>query len=72
MTVSQRLHWVTARPHENGKVAELLVSQIASPVRWSDSIRFLLAKGDMQFTEVGSSILTNMVNEISKAESVLR
>jgi trans-AT polyketide synthase, acyltransferase and oxidoreductase domains len=54
---------VTARPH-SGQIAELLTSQITSPVRWSDSIRYLLSQRDMQFTEIGSSILTRMVNEI--------
>jgi len=63
---------VTARPHEDGTVAQLLVQQITSPVRWSDSVRYLLACGDMQFTEIGSSILTNMVNEISRTEFVPR
>lgn len=63
---------VTARPHESGKVPQLLINQIISPVLWNDSIRYLLSQRDMQFTEIGSSILTNMVNEISKAESVLR
>jgi trans-AT polyketide synthase/acyltransferase/oxidoreductase domain-containing protein len=63
---------VTAAPHENGKIPQLLVNQIVSPVLWNDSIRYLLSQGDMQFTEIGSSILTNMVNEICKAESVLK
>jgi trans-AT polyketide synthase, acyltransferase and oxidoreductase domains len=57
---------VTARPH-SGEIPELLVSQITSPVRWSDSVRYLFFQGAMQFTEIGSSILTNMVNEILKA-----
>jgi trans-AT polyketide synthase/acyltransferase/oxidoreductase domain-containing protein len=63
---------VTARPHESGNVPQLLINQIISPVLWNDSIRFLLGQGDMQFREIGSSILTNMVNEISRAESVSR
>jgi trans-AT polyketide synthase/acyltransferase/oxidoreductase domain-containing protein len=62
---------VTAVSHENGKIPELLVDQIVSPVLWNDSVRYLLSQGNMQFTEIGSSILTNMVNEICKAESVL-
>lgn len=57
---------VTARPH-NGHIPQLLVSQITSPVRWNESIRYLLSQGDMQFTEIGSSILTNMVNDIRKS-----
>ena len=62
---------VTARPHD-GNVPDLLITQITNPVRWSDSIRYLLSQGDMQFTEIGGSILTNMVNEISKSQLVLR
>jgi trans-AT polyketide synthase/acyltransferase/oxidoreductase domain-containing protein len=60
---------VTARPHQ-GQIPELLVNQITSPVRWNDSIRYLLSQGDMQFTEIGSSILTKMVNEIRKLADV--
>ena len=36
---------VTARPHRPEAVARLMAEQITAPVRWSDSIRYLLAKG---------------------------
>jgi trans-AT polyketide synthase/acyltransferase/oxidoreductase domain-containing protein len=46
---------VTARPHEPGRIGELLIEQITAPVRWSDSIRYLLAKGlaVSDFDEIG-------------------
>lgn len=36
---------VTARPHKPETIAALMAEQITAPVRWSDSIRYLLAKG---------------------------
>ncbi|HEU0123300.1 MAG TPA: ACP S-malonyltransferase [Bryobacteraceae bacterium] len=46
---------VTARPHETERIGEMLVRQIAAPVLWSDSIRYLLAKGVgvSDFEEIG-------------------
>lgn len=56
---------VTAQPYEAGQVASTLARQIASPVRWSDTIRNLLARegGDaMEFEEVGhGDVLTKMM-----------
>ena len=56
-----------ARPYEHGKTAETLASQIASPVRWVDSIRYLMGKGVNDYVEIGSTILTKMVGEIQKS-----
>jgi trans-AT polyketide synthase/acyltransferase/oxidoreductase domain-containing protein len=36
---------VTARPHKPETIAALMAEQMTAPVRWSDSIRYLLAKG---------------------------
>lgn len=36
---------VTARPHRPEAIARLMAEQITAPVRWSDSLRYLLAKG---------------------------
>lgn len=57
---------LTARPYEQGQVAETLGRQIANPVLWMDSVIYLLSRGDLQFSEVGSSILTKMWREISE------
>lgn len=46
---------VTARPHDPAKIAARMVEQITAPVQWSDSIRWLLAKGYgfADFVEIG-------------------
>ncbi len=36
---------VTARPHVADRIPERMIEQITAPVRWADSIRYLLAKG---------------------------
>ena len=57
---------VTARPYDNGHIADFLSRQINSSVQWIDSIRFLMGQECRDFEELGSSILTKMVNEIKK------
>ncbi len=64
---------VTARSYA-GKmdVAHLLPRQIISPVRWSESIAYLLLQGDMHFTEVGpGNVLSKMVTTIEKAAAAM-
>lgn len=36
---------VTARPHVDADIRARMIEQITAPVRWSDSLRYLLAKG---------------------------
>ena len=50
---------VTSRPHVAGHIAELMVQQITAPVRWSDSIRYVLAKGVgvNDFEEISPAIM---------------
>lgn len=55
---------VTARPYESDRIAETLSDQIASPVRWVDSVRYALEQQASEFVEIGSSILGPMVKEI--------
>jgi malonyl CoA-acyl carrier protein transacylase len=61
---------VTARPYENGEAHEPLANQIASTVRWSESIQYLLAQGqkraeESEFEEVGhGDVLTRMLHTI--------
>ena len=57
---------VTARPYENGKIAELLSNQITGSVRWYDSIRYLMGKNVTDYHENGRGVLTRMVTEIRK------
>lgn len=63
----------TARPYPDGKIAELLAQQIASPVLWTESIEYLMGQGDFTYTEmgvdpqrVGGGILGKMVEEIRR------
>lgn len=46
---------VTARPHAPATIRERMIEQITAPVRWCESIRYLLAKGARfeDFTEIG-------------------
>ena len=45
---------VDGRPHSDpAEMRELLVKQVVQPVRWEDSMRYLLAEGCNQFYEVG-------------------
>lgn len=55
---------VTARPYDPQRIAETLARQIASPVRWVDSIRYLMGKSEVEFQEIGATVLTRMVQEI--------
>ncbi|MDJ0933255.1 ACP S-malonyltransferase [Breoghania sp.] len=36
---------VTARPHVDGEISARMIEQITAPVRWSESLRYLMAKG---------------------------
>ncbi|OEV07375.1 ACP S-malonyltransferase [Streptomyces nanshensis] len=58
---------VTARPHPPGGTAELLVRQISSPVRWTESVRHLLDLGVEEFTELGGSVVAKLVRQIREA-----
>lgn len=42
---------VTARPHVDADIAARMIEQVTSPVRWSDSLRYLLAKG-VSFSDI--------------------
>ena len=56
---------VHARPYEQKDISANLADQLYMPVRWSESIRYLLSKGNMHFEEVGhGTVLTNMIKEI--------
>lgn len=59
-----------ARPHDAEGLVRRLVRQIDSPVRWLDSVRYLLARGDVEFVELGPGrVLRNLVAKIQAAEA---
>lgn len=69
----------TARPYEPGQVSTLLAKQIASPVLWTESIRYLMGLDEFTYHEVGSdpariggTVLGKLVDEIRLTETPLR
>ncbi|MFB6904841.1 ACP S-malonyltransferase [Streptomyces bacillaris] len=51
------------------EVRDLLADQIAQPVRWTDSIRYLRDAGVSAFTELGESkVLTSLIDRITTAQ----
>ncbi|PYP93406.1 MAG: [acyl-carrier-protein] S-malonyltransferase [Candidatus Angelobacter sp. Gp1-AA117] len=62
---------VNARPYPNenpsGSVKTLLVSQMASSVQWTQTVRFLMSQGVTQFSEMGpGNVLTKSVQQIQQ------
>lgn len=56
---------VDARPYENEKLRATLAKQICNPVRWVESVRYLLKLGEMQCEEIGPGrVLTGMIHKI--------
>lgn len=64
---------VTARPHGSvGDIRARLVEQVTSPVRWEESIRYLLGQGFARFIELGpGAALTGFVKRIDKTAQAL-
>ncbi len=61
---------VTARPFGPGEVVGLLVQQLYSPVRWVESMSYLLDLGANDIEEVGpGNVLANLVRQIAAARS---
>jgi glycine/D-amino acid oxidase-like deaminating enzyme len=59
---------VTARPHEPLAIKTMLIRQITHPVRWSESVQWLLQQPEPEFGEVGpGNVLASLVHRI-KAE----
>lgn len=58
---------VYARPYTQEKIKENLVLQITRSVKWSDSIRHMIALGVTDFREVGTGhVLTTLIEKIQE------
>jgi [acyl-carrier-protein] S-malonyltransferase len=59
---------VDARPHDDPEeIRRLLVQQVIQPVRWEDSIRYLLGQGCDEFYEVGPGrVLRGLLKRIDR------
>ncbi|WP_124727635.1 ACP S-malonyltransferase [Staphylospora marina] len=64
---------VTARAvTEAGEIRRLLVEQVASPVRWEDSVRFMLNEGVDLFIEIGAgTVLSGLVKKVDRKVKTL-
>ncbi|HEY0550093.1 MAG TPA: ACP S-malonyltransferase [Verrucomicrobiae bacterium] len=64
---------VTAQPHgAAAEIHERLVEQVTSPVRWENSMRYLLANGFTRFIELGpGTALGGFMKRIDKNAQVL-
>jgi malonyl CoA-acyl carrier protein transacylase len=58
---------VTAEPYTLKNVRENLANQLSNCVRWTDSVVYLLAQGDMEFEELGAGdVLTKLIGAIKR------
>ena len=58
---------VTALPHEPNAIKLNLARQITHPVRWTESIQWLLRQPEPEFVEVGpGNVLTGLIRRIQK------
>jgi [acyl-carrier-protein] S-malonyltransferase len=62
---------VDAQPHDDpDEIRGLLLDQLVSPVRWEDSMRYLLANGFDQFYEVGPGrVLRGLLKRVERRVS---
>lgn len=59
---------VDARPHSDpDEIRDLLIRQVLFPVRWEDSVRYLLDEGCTDFYEIGpGKVLKGLLKRISR------
>jgi [acyl-carrier-protein] S-malonyltransferase len=64
---------VDARPHDDPEeIRQLLIQQVVQPVRWEDTMRYLLAEGVDQFYELGPGrVLRGLLKRIDRHVSCL-
>jgi malonyl CoA-acyl carrier protein transacylase len=54
-----------AEPYRESEITETLARQISQPVRWIESIEYLMRQGEMDYQEVGpGSVLTKLVQQV--------
>ena len=64
---------VTASEYKNtDEIKQLLIKQIESPVRWRESIEYMISKGTNTFVEIGpGKVLSGLIKRINKEVKVL-
>jgi len=59
---------LTAKPYEESELKSTLVNQMISPVRWTDSIMYLLKRRVENITQIGpGSVLSGLTRQIKRA-----
>ncbi|WP_028595619.1 ACP S-malonyltransferase [Paenibacillus assamensis] len=57
---------------EAGRIRQLLVEQVCSPVLWEDSIRYMIGQGVDTFIELGSgTVLAGLIKKIDRSVKVV-
>ena len=64
---------VTAEEYKNvEEVKMLLIKQIESPVRWRESVQYMISKGTQTIVEIGpGKVLSGLIKRINKDVKVL-
>ena len=64
---------VDAKPVRTGaEVVDALIRQVSSPVRWEESVRYLVGQGVDQFVEVGpGKVLSGLVRKVAEHARVV-
>ncbi|MCX7886311.1 MAG: ACP S-malonyltransferase, partial [Verrucomicrobiae bacterium] len=67
------IHNVTARPAASpDEIKRLLIQQVSSPVRWNDSMQWLIQQGYTRFIELGpGTVLSGLMKRINKDVEML-
>ncbi|MBN1573876.1 MAG: ACP S-malonyltransferase [Deltaproteobacteria bacterium] len=63
---------VTAHPHPGGgETKDLLVKQLVSPVRWEESVKYMIDDGITDFIEIGPGrVLSGLVKRIDRKAGI--
>ena len=64
---------VTATAYNSiDEIKQLLIKQIESPVRWRESIEYMISQGTNTFVEIGpGKVLSGLIKRINKEVKVL-
>ena len=64
---------VTADEYKNTtEIKELLIKQIESPVRWRESIEYMIKNGTNTFIEIGpGKVLSGLIKRVNKDVKIL-
>lgn len=59
----------TARAYDANNISHTLTQQITHPVRWTESISYILEQGETEFEEIGpGNVLTGLVQRIKNGQ----